>query len=114
LVDLGRASSFEIALRTLKDVPEGVMTLSPAPLEDGAEVAALREEVAVLTAALAELREEVAAIKVLPPTAEPKQAEEPTQTPVPEGQAEPEHPPERTDGVLVRAARWLERLLRWK
>lgn len=128
LVESGRASSFELALRTLKDAPEGVLMLAPVEVDNPGEVAALREEVAALRKALEEVREEVAAMKALPPPAEPERAEEPSQTATPEGQAEPERPStsadsdtaaerpgdgtDASDGLLVRAARWLERRLR--
>lgn len=87
-----------------------MLTLSAVPVEGSPKVAAVREEVATLRAALEEVQSEVAAMRALPPTAEPDQVEEPSQTPAPEGRAEPEQPPERQvdDGLLVRTARWLE------
>ncbi len=120
LVESGRASSFELALRTLKDSPESALTLTVAEPETGPEVAALRDEVAVLREALEELRDELAALKVLPSPAEGERVETPSETLVPDGQAEGEHPQDELraveestpDGVFVKAARWLERLLR--
>jgi hypothetical protein len=124
LVESGRASSFKIALESLKDAPEGALTLSPIAFEDNPGVAALRDEVAALRAELKEVRGEVAAMKALPAKAEPERADEPPQTPVPEGRAEAEHPPERapnsspaessstTHGPIVKLAMWLE--ARWR
>lgn len=124
LVESGRAASFELALRILKDAPEGTLATVTADRAPGPDVKGLLERFAALEAkvervyALEEeleaLREEVATIKSLPPAAAPKQAAEPSQTPVPKGRAEAERPPEtlRTDGPMVRVARWLERRMR--
>lgn len=113
LVESGRASSFELALRTLKDTPEDQLALVTVSAESGLEVAELRAEVSALRDALEGLSREVATLQALPPSAEPERVGESSQTPEPEGQAEAEHPPETpADGLIVRAARWLERKLR--
>lgn len=66
LVELGRASSFELALRMLKDAPSGPPALVE-PEGDGAAVAELRSEVEALRAELAAVRDEVAQLRALPP-----------------------------------------------
>lgn len=113
LVESGRASSFELALRTLKNAPEAVFALTAADPESAPEVAALRQEVATLREALAELRSEVAAIRALPPPAEPERVMEPSETHMTEVRAEGEHLTEApAEGLFVKTARWLEKLLR--
>lgn len=156
LVESGRAASFELALRMLKDVPESTlaaMSADPAPIPDVqallerfAALEAKVERMDALEAELEALREEVAQLRALPPAAPAERVEEPSQTSVPEGRAEPERPSEQPetqrtplpsasaeridralevemqqpeppeqpigDGPMVRAARWLEKLLR--
>lgn len=108
LVDTGRASSFELALRMLRDAPVQLPAPKEAPTDVNA-VEELRGEVERLRAELAEVRGEVAAMKALPASAEPERFRDAPQTAVLNGRAGPE---QVRDGLLVRSARWLEQFLR--
>lgn len=105
LVDTGRASSFELALRMLKDAPVQLPASPEASTGDGAALADLRGEVERLHAELADLRDEVAAMKALPPSAQPERSQDASETVELKGKAQPE---QVEDGLLVRAARWFE------
>ncbi len=109
LVDTGRASSFELALRMLKDAPVQLPAPPEAPTGDGAALAELRGEVERLRAELAEVRSEVATMKALPASAQPERLEDALETGLLKDRAEPE---QVRDGLLVRLARWLESRLR--
>lgn len=107
LVEAGRAASFELALRMLKDAPADALTAYATPSEVG-EVAALRDEVAGLRAALEALQDEVASMRALPPAADPERVDA-IETEMLEGRAEAERD---RDGLLVRVARWIEKRVR--
>ncbi len=109
LVESGRASSFELALRMLKDAPVQLPALAEAPAGDGAALADLRDEVERLRAELADLRGEVASMKALPASSEPERSQDASETAALEGRAEPE---QVADGLLVQSARWLEQIIR--
>lgn len=110
LVEAGRASSFEVALRTLKDAPEGLALVEPPPPSADA-VAELRSMVESLQKELADLRGEVSELRALPAPATPERSPEPSTAAPPEGQAAPERSAERSPGgALVRAAARLEQM----
>lgn len=109
LVVSGRASSFELALRMLKDAPVQLPAPAQAPAGSDAALEELRREVERLRAELEEVRGEVDTMRALPASAQLERLEDASETAGLKGRAEPERV---RDGVLVRSARWVERFLR--